>query len=134
MQSILAGEYSAWDCLNDFYRLESQESFSGRYVILKLKGQYDLELLASLYLRLPGMQSAEPNLSGGGGSSICAYRAGAMIEYVVDRAGGDCPAGCTTHDARAFVSTAPGVVQATGMWNSESGEPRPDWFTRACRR
>jgi hypothetical protein len=132
MQSITAKQYTAWDCLNDFYGLESLEVVAG-WVVLKLKGNYDLELLAGLYESLPGIRSAQPNLGGGDSSTICARRDGSKLEYVVDRAGGDCPAGCNTHDAHAFVSTAPGMVEAVGDWNSETSETWPDWFTRVCR-
>lgn len=133
MQSIRAHEYSAWDCLNDFYGLENLEVGS-TFVVLTLKGTYDLATLSKLYGTLPGIRSAESNVSGGDSATICAQQSGAMFEYVVDRAGGDCPAGCTTHDAHAFVSTAAGVVTAKGSWNSEQTPNPPDWFTRLCRR
>jgi hypothetical protein len=133
MQSIAANHYSAWDCLNDFYKLESREPVVASYVLLKFKGNYDLNLLAGLYKSLPGMRSAVSNVSGGDGATICAWRDGTKIEYVVDRASGDCLAGCINHDAHAFLSTAAGVIEAQGVWNSETGESRPDWFTRVCR-
>ena len=135
---IEAGQYSAWDCLNEFYGLTSIEpqrfSIGSSFVLVKLKGLYDLALLAGVYAQLPGITSVEPDGFGGDNAKICAARAGDQFEYMVDRAGGDCPAGCTTHDAQHFRSSAPGVVEALETWNSESGAPAPQWFTRMCRR
>lgn len=132
MQSIAAGEYSAWDCLNDFYQLDPTKPMpiqvGSSFVVITLKGQYHLGQLSDLYAKLPGIESVEPNSFIGDGPSIHARHRGDDIEYIVDRAGGDCPAGCTSHDAHFFVSTAPGVVEAMGSWNSEAGEMPPAWF------
>jgi hypothetical protein len=131
-QSIAAGEYSAWDCLNDFYQLDAMQmtpmKVGGSFVAITLKGQYNVAELSHLYAMLPGIKSVEPNGILGDGPTIRARRRDDALEYIVDRAGGDCPAGCTTHDAHFFVSTAPGVVEAMGSWNSESGEAPPDWW------
>jgi hypothetical protein len=132
--SFAKHEYTAWDCLNDFYGLESLEPVSASYALLTLKGNYDLELLAGLYLQLPGIRGASANQSGGNGPTICARRAGSNVEYVFDRASGDCLAGCIDHDAHAFLSTAPGVIEAMGAWNSQASETPPDWFRRVCLR
>ena len=137
-QSIEAGQYSAWDCLNDFYGLESivpsPLTITRSFVVLTLEGIYDLPQLAELYGQLPGIERAEANGFGGDGPKICAQRIARGIEYVVDDAGGDCPAGCTTHDAHHFESAAPGEVEALDTWNSEDTAEAPEWFTRVCRR
>jgi hypothetical protein len=131
MQSIRAGQYSAWDCLNDFYGL--QDLFVGStYVVITLKGTYDIVELSKLYQKLPGIRSAGSS-RGGDGPTVCAGRNGSTFEYVVDRADGDCPAGCITHEAHAFVSTAPGEVEARGVWNSASREGDSSLFTKLCR-
>jgi hypothetical protein len=133
-QSIAAGEYSAWDCLNDFYELDSTKQMpieiGSSFVVISLKGQYDLGELSDLYAKLPGIKSVETNSGGGDGPTIRARRRGDSIEYIVDRGSGDCIGGCTVHDAHLFVSIASGVVQATDSWNSESGEMAPSWFWR----
>ncbi len=137
-QSIEAGQYSAWDCLNDFYGLESivpsPLTITRSFVVLTLEGIYDLPQLAELYGQLPGIERAEANGFGGDGPKICAQRIARGIEYVVDNAGGDCPAGCTTHDAHHFESAAPGEIEALDTWNSEDTAEAPEWFTRVCRR
>lgn len=134
MQRIHAREYSAWKCLNDFYELQSLEFVGDAYLLLTFKGNYNLEQLRQLYMRLPGIRSAETNLAGGDASKICLLRDGASIEYVVDRASGDCLAGCTIHDAHYFVSTRAGEVEAKGSWNSAAMVTNaPDWW-RVCSR
>jgi hypothetical protein len=134
-QSILAGEYSAWDCLNERYGAsegEPNETFGNWSLLLALRGIYDVSRLAERYAELPGVTTAEANLRIGDGSTLCAARDGARYQYVVDRAGGDCPAGCTEHDARAFASEAAGQITALGAWDSTGGDPAPAWFA-ICR-
>lgn len=135
--SMQTGEYSAWDCLNDFYGLEAielYESTLGRpWLTIELEGNYALDVLARVYAELPGMEYVGPNYFGGDGPTICAERDGDVYEYVVDRAGGDCPAGCTTHEAYHFRSTGAGEVEALETWDSTSVASAPDWFTRLCR-
>jgi len=136
-QSIESGDYSAWDCLNEFYGLQSIqmqrfEFIGSSFVQLTLKGLYNLDRLATLYAQLPGISSEVPN-RGGDASTICAIRNGSRYEYVVDRRGGDCPAGCTTHEASAFTSTTPGVVEPLGSWDSRANPTSPEWFARICR-
>jgi hypothetical protein len=139
--SIVAGEYSAWDCLNDFYGVEALQvqrlQLGGTFVLLTLKGIYALDQLSNLYGQLPGIESVGSNVGGGDGPTICARRSADgmdRIEYVIDRAGGDCPAGCNTHDARLFESTAPGVVEAIDSWTTESGSNAPAWLVPRCGR
>jgi hypothetical protein len=135
-QALAAGEYSAWQCLNDFYRVSDTQTFdlSGdTWAILVFDGVYDIALLAELYARLPGVVSAEVNATAGDGPTLCAARDGDRYEYVVDDAGGDCPSGCTEHDAHHFESDAAGQVAALEVWNSEDGQPAPEWFVDLCR-
>ena len=137
-ESIDPGDYSAWDCLNDFYGLESIEpnraTIGDSHVLLTLKGLYNMNLVGEVYGKLPGIESVEANSFGGDGPTICAQRSGSTIEYVVDRAGGDCPGGCTTHDAHRFVSTAAGMIEAREVWSPDMFETPPDWFSRVCSR
>lgn len=136
-QSLRAGKYSAWDCLNDAYGFTSitqNDAFGSSYVLIQLHGIYDVGRLATLYAQLPGVSSAGPNSREGDGPTLCAARDGERYEYVVDRAGGDCPAGCTEHEAYLFASDASGQVTALDTWSSESGSPAPEWFGRVCSR
>jgi hypothetical protein len=135
-QSVSAGQYSAWDCLNDVYGLTSittNDIFGRAYALVELHGIYDIRRLAELYAQLPGVNTAEPDAFGGDGPTLCVKRAGDRYEYVVDQAGGDCPAGCTEHEAHYFVSEAGGQVAAVERWSSLAGQPAPEWFVRICR-
>jgi sugar lactone lactonase YvrE len=131
-QSILAGEYSAWDCLNERYGAslgEPNEAFFGSSsMLITLRGIYDISLVAERYAALPGVTGAGANSAAGDGPTVCVARDGERYQYVIDRAGGDCPSGCTEHDARAFASDAAGQVTSLGAWVSESGQPAPAWF------
>lgn len=131
-QSIVAGDYSAWDCLNERYGAsvgELNEGLGGNWsLLIALRGIYNLSPLAERYAELPEVTTAEANFAAGDGPTLCVSRDGDRYEYVVDRAGGDCPAGCTDHDARAFASEAAGQITALGSWTSASGQPAPAWF------
>ena len=123
LSKMQAGTYSEWDCLNDSYGLVDL-SFNTdliSYASLTLKGIYDLQRLSKDYAALPGIQSAEPNASGGDGPTICVVREDSVWHYVFDRAGGDCPAGCTEHEYTHFtVSTAGTVVSLGGLSPSDA--------------
>lgn len=131
-QSIAADEYSAWDCLNERYGAsvgELNEGLGGNWsLLIASRGIYNLSPLAERYAELPGVTTAEPNFAVGDGPTLCVARDGGSYQYVVDRAGGDCPAGCTEHDARAFASEAAGQITELGAWTSASGEAAPAWF------
>jgi hypothetical protein len=83
--------------------------------------------LAQLYAELPGAKAPNAISATGDGSTLCAARDGEHYEYVVDRAGGDCPSGCTEHEAFHFTSHAAGQVTRAEEWRSGSA-PRPPWF------
>jgi hypothetical protein len=134
-QSIAAGEYSAWDCLNDAYRAGEPrlaQSFSSQSVYLELGGIFNLLRIAELYAELPEVTEASPSYRTGGGSTLCAVRDGERYRYAVDRAGGDCPSGCTEHEVYGFSSDAAGQVTALGEWSSLSGDPAPAWVSEIC--
>lgn len=110
------GSYGAWKCLNDTYGIEDVSFNSGTisYALLTLKGIYDLRRLAMDYAALQAIYSAEPNISGGDGPTICVTRKDDTWHYVFDRAGGDCPAGCTEHEYHHFTVSKSGTVTALG--------------------
>jgi hypothetical protein len=135
-QSIAAGDYTAWDCLNDAYRAGTPRlsDLSGTHAAhLELGGVFNLALVAELYAELPEVILSEPSYGAGDGSTLCAVRDGARYEYAVDRAGGDCPSGCTEHEVHGFASNAAGQVSTLGVWSSLSGDPAPAWVSEICR-
>lgn len=130
-QAMQAGTYHAWDCLNDFYGLEATSAeysslIDAWFATVRLKGRYNLELLAEVYAQLPGIDEATPNWSGGDGPTTCARRSNGVYEYVVDDRTGDCPAGCTSTTAYYFTSPAQGQVQLVESWD---GGVSPGWYS-----
>jgi hypothetical protein len=135
-QAIAAGDYTAWDCLNDVYRAGTPRlsDLSGTHAVhLELGGVFNLPLVAELYAKLPEVILSEPSYGVGDGSTLCAVRNGEQYEYAVDRAGGDCPSGCTEHEVHGFASNAAGQVSTLGVWSSLSGDPAPAWVMEICR-
>jgi hypothetical protein len=135
-QSLALDEYSAWDCLNEAYGLRSlqtTDNFGDTWVWLELDGTYNLPLVAELYAQLPAVVEASENGFAGDGSTLCVARDGERYDYVVDRAGGDCPSGCTEHEAHHFESAAAGQLTELDTWSSVSGQPAPAWFAELCR-
>jgi hypothetical protein len=135
-QSIAAGDYTAWDCLNDAYKAGPPQVTDGlatHSVNLQLGGVFNLPLVAELYAELPEVILTEPSSGNGDGSTLCAVRDGEQYQYAVDRAGGDCPSGCTEHEVHGFASDAAGQVTALGVWSSLSGDPAPAWVSEICR-
>lgn len=128
--AMQGGTYTAWDCLNDYYGLESLRLSSGlRSGTLMLKGIYDTALLLPLYAQLPGFTSVEVNAFGGDGPTICGLiDSSATHHYFFDDRGGDCPAGCTTSDIRYLTTSPGGAPQLRGRWVVGGGEPRPQWY------
>jgi len=130
--SMQAGTYDAWSCLNDAYGSSDPSfldfgSFSASFT---LRGTYDLAQVGAQYAALPGVMNAEPGV-GGRGPTICVTRNGETWHYVVDQASGDCPSGCIDHKYTHFSSSAAGAV-------TNLGEPSPAELaqyasTEACR-
>jgi hypothetical protein len=106
---------------------QASSSFGSWSILITLRGIYNLPRIAELYAALPGVTAANANYGLGDGPTLCAARTGQQYQYIVDRAGGDCPAGCTTHDMRAFRSDAAGQITPLGSWSSNSGDAAPAW-------
>jgi hypothetical protein len=135
-QSIAAGDYTAWDCLNDAYKAgppQLTDGLAAHSASVQLGGVFNLPLVADLYAQLPEVILTEPSSAIGDGSTLCAVRDGEQYQYAVDRAGGDCPSGCTEHEVHGFASDAAGQVSALGVWSSLSGDPAPAWVSAICR-
>ena len=136
--AVSAGAYPAWDCLGEAYGAEISwpiDFFGGFILQVQMRGIYDLPRIAELYRQLPGVLYANPSSSGGGPPPLCAARDGNIYEYVVDRASARCEttSTCNQHRARHYVSDAPGQVTALEVWDSETGDPAPEWYVALCR-
>merc|ERR1711974_410309 len=54
------GSYSAWDCLNSWYQVDTVETLeSFNLVIVTFKGIYNMDMVAQQYRSLPGVRYAE---------------------------------------------------------------------------
>lgn len=130
-EAIRSGTYTAWDCLNDYFGLESMQLFSLIHGgSLKLKGIYDTDSLVPLYEQLPGITNAGANYFGGDGPTLCGViDSSGTHHYFFDDRRGDCPAGCGTYDIR-YLTSSPGdaVPRLRGQWRLDDEEPLPDWY------
>jgi hypothetical protein len=129
-----SGAYHDWDCLNQAYvktDLLLMDSTVSPYGELTLKGNYDLARVGAQYAALPGIQSAGSNIGGGDGPTICITRGADVWHYVFDKAGGDCPAGCTEHEYHHFTTSTAG--QVTSLGELADSEVETYASAQACR-
>lgn len=125
-----AAAYHKWDCLNQAYGAVDQGALGSiQGTVLAFGGKrLNGELLAKEYASLSGIASADPNTLGGDASDVCLEIKGDTHWFIFDAAGGDCPAGCTTHYYSAF-SAAPGlVVTVLGSYDPSTDVTAPKWF------
>lgn len=134
---------AAWDCLNAAMGVESiqpYERFPGDPDVwtgtLTFRGMFRETALAEVYAALPFVDRAERAGPGGGdGSTICLTPGASDWRYFFDRAGGDCPAGCTEHQISGFSVSIGGEVTPLGVWGTgiEGSEPWPEGLYEELR-
>lgn len=104
-------------------------------VVAEFEGRIDVNQLRPLVMAMPNVSLVEANALVGDAPDICLSLDGNSVgTYIFDAAGGDCPAGCTTHDYTGFTSEADGGLSQLGVWLN--GTARPAWFptTDECTR
>ncbi|WP_437730554.1 hypothetical protein [Sorangium sp. So ce1335] len=127
--AIDAGTYHAWDCLNAYYGVASVRNFDLPVTILRFDGNFDVEMLAREYAKLPEVASTEVAGLSGDGSDACLSIDGEEYRYVLDLASGDdCIAGCSDHVYFGFSTTPDGTVTPIGRYVKGESEA-PAWFT-----
>jgi hypothetical protein len=131
--------YHDWDGLNARWRLVdshhlSTPVFSQILFLLQFRGIYDMAAVAREYAALRGVILSEPNRLSGDGPTICLTLDGDWYRYVFDRAGGDCPAGCTSHHEFGFSTDRLGAIASEAEWDSTTSTPLPDFIRRFGRR
>jgi hypothetical protein len=134
--AMRAGQYRAWDCLNQTYVVTSTLFTDAKPpfeadVALTLKGIYDIETVVTQYGALAGVKASNNGSGGGDGPTICVTRESDLWHYVFDQAGGDCPAGCTEHTYYHFSTTAAGVIASLGEIPDTGDSPYTS--NEACR-
>jgi len=139
LEAMRDNRYNGWKCVNDAYGVESIDaqqlqsmppSLPHHPVLLKLKGIYALDRLATEYQAVLTTGSVKPLGTTGDGPTICVTRKGELWHYVFSVARGDCAAGCYATTAYYFTSKSPGgSPELQGKWDSESGTSAPTWWT-----
>lgn len=117
-QSIISAQYSAWNCLNDFYGPMDISDVAAAtppgLVSLQFQRPFNGEVLAELYRQLPGVTAGEPSYSDGLGTALAARRSGDTFEYFVRTSDASCGATCPSPiddtTARHFTSSSAGSV------------------------
>ncbi|WP_437665317.1 hypothetical protein [Sorangium sp. So ce1182] len=134
--AIDAGTYHAWDCLNEYYGATSFTNFDRTPVtFLQFAGNFDMEMLAREYAKLPEVESTDAAGLSGDGSTACLSIDGEEYRYILDLASGeDCIAGCSDHLYFGFSTTPDGTVTPLGS-HASSDSAVPAWFTELedCR-
>jgi len=96
MTAVQAGTYTNWDCPNALYGVTSKEVSS--FVLLHFGHRFNAPMLAADYQTLAHVQSAEGNGFTDSDDLCVSIENEITYHYIFDAGGGDCPAGCTTHD------------------------------------
>jgi hypothetical protein len=119
-------KYQFWDCVNQHYGFESAQGVSPGLFKVQLKGIYDLEKVARVYARVPGVVSVKPAEleSADDGATILVNREEDVWHYIF-----------RTTRAEAFyyfITRADQSVKYGGVWAGRvSGSPawlRRYWF------
>ncbi len=126
---VTAGEYTAWDGLNEELSLISFNilELTGMAILI-FEGLLHPRCLCGLYDDLPGVEYAAPNFYMGDFSNVYARIAGGGITYLFYHGAGDCPSGCTEEDYWYFVFEQ-GQPELVGT--REDGQPEPGWWKEA---
>jgi hypothetical protein len=117
-QSIRDGQYTAWNCLNDFYGPMSLTMIEGetypRVERVEFQRVFNAEILAELYRQLPGIEDGDPRYITSPTNQLAARRDGDAFEYFVlpsaPACGDVCKSPIDDPSARHFQSASAGSV------------------------
>lgn len=131
-RQIEAGEYEAWDELNEKYHVSEikTEGIKHGFVSLVFEGTLNPFRLAEQYAVLPGARYAEPNYLDGDGPNVYARQTEGEITYLFRYAHGDCTAGCIYNEYWYFVFEGDRPV-FVGHWIPYEDPREPRWWTEA---
>lgn len=115
--------YHYWDCVNRHYRVESTQVIASNLVRVRFKGIYDLEKLATVYARLPGVLSVEQEETDGidDGGTILVTKEEDVWHYVFRTP----RAGAFYH----FVTRSGQSPEPGGAWSGRASAS-PTWLRR----
>jgi hypothetical protein len=128
---VAAGEYHAWDTLNERYhvsRIDISE-YSKGVASLSYEGQLHPRRLAQLYSDLPGVTLTQPNYSSGDWPNVYPRMEDERITYLFRKAKFCLPSGCLYSEYWYFVFSG-NLPVFVGHWIPYE-EPQPDWWDEA---
>lgn len=133
VREIRAGEYHAWDDLNQQYQVTSIDTSVMDWigiVFLIFDGRLHPGRLAEIYAVLPGVWATDPSCSRGDRPNVYARDTEDGLTYLFRNAWGDCPSGCIYSEYWYFVfeGAEPRLV---GYWPAYQGVEAPDWWEEA---
>jgi len=130
MDSVMAGEYHAWDSLNELCVLETYDSAWG-YVLLDFAGWQNPIALFEMYRHLPGLWHIETSAVPGDWPVLVMRREGGSIKYFFREAWGDCFVGCT-HSRYSYFTVGDSIASYHGSFQSDdTTTPAPVWADTA---
>lgn len=128
-QQIAGGSYSAWNCLNSWYKATSfnplylSGTATSGYVIVNYDGIYDIDKIAPDYRSLPGLLDAyadgifpPPEMAF---RSACAFAQGDMFNYFVPAAVG------SPYQLFYFISRTGSAPRLQGVYDAD--HPSQAW-------
>jgi hypothetical protein len=119
--ALQAGHFTEWDCLNDWYRLETSSVVSNPWVVLEFEGLLHPARIGPDYAALPGVVRTEPNWYGYPSiplGDLCVAIDGTAYDYFFQ-------------DNRVWYFRVPHAGAApVEVGNVGFGEPQPPWLTR----
>jgi hypothetical protein len=133
--AVLDGSYRHWDALNRALGAEGFEIlsvYSNLTVRLRFVAELNACALAAVYWDLPGLlRPPGLNRLAGDRPNIYAGFTESGMNYLVQEAWGDCPAGCLNTDSWFFESVG-GDIVFIGRYDSRTDAPTPPWWAEAA--
>ncbi len=102
LKKLKSGNYRAWDCPNEAYGVSLELTKWDNVAVNFGSKRLKRSKLVAEYKALPHVTNLSLALGVVDGPDICLEVVGATRYYIVDRAGGDCQVGCTTHQYTGF--------------------------------
>lgn len=120
-ERLLRGDEPQYQCLVDALAATSEPweppSREGGAQV-SFEGLFDFEGLALVFEAVPGIVTAESNYLAEDGNRIAYDVSSNPRRYLFDRAGGDCPAGCTTHHYYLWEIPEGGAPELVAEWGN----------------
>ena len=109
---LTSGRVKSWTCLDKLYGPAHITHIDDMSFVVELPHVLHPLQLAQRYGKVSGVAGAEPMEAAGDGPTICIRSAETTRSYLFDRASGDCPSGCTTHELHLVEVSDAGMVSA----------------------